>query len=205
MNHLESRHRLPFPGPSLPGRNRPWVVLDRDGTLVRECHYLCNPDQLELLPGVVPGLRMLLQHGVPVAVVTNQSAVGRGLLDHAQLGRIHARLDWLLQQHGVRVHGIYYCPHRPEDRCRCRKPAPGLLEEAAGDLGLDPARAIVVGDKPCDVELALAVGATGVLVRTGYGAQYEQSGYDKAHLVADDLHQVARWFLARTVSRSKAA
>ena len=205
MNHLEPRQRLAFPGPSVPRRNRPWVVLDRDGTLVRECHYLCDPEQLELLPGVVPGLRMLLQHGVPVAVVTNQSAVGRGLLDHAQLGRIHARLDWLLQQHGVRVHGIYYCPHRPEDRCRCRKPAPGLLEEAAGDLGLDPARAIVVGDKPCDVELALAVGATGVLVRTGYGAQYEQSGYHKAHLVADDLHQVARWFLARILPQRRAA
>ncbi len=205
MTAHEPQHRLSFPLAFSHSYEQPWLVLDRDGTLVRECHYLRHPDQLELLPGAVPGLRMLTQYGVPVVVVTNQSAVGRGMLDHAQLGRIHARLDWLLQQHGVRVQGIYYCPHRPEEGCRCRKPAPGLLEEAARDLELDPAQAVVVGDKPCDVELALAVGATGVLVRTGYGAQYEQQGYDKAELVADDLHQVARWLLSHRLALRRAA
>ncbi len=204
MNGLQlQRHRPAASFPCVP--SRPWLVLDRDGTLVRECHYLCRPDELELLPGAVPGLRMLAQYGVPLVVVTNQSAVGRGLLDHAQLGRIHARLDQLLQQHGICLHGIYYCPHRPEQACHCRKPAPGLVEEAAQDLGLDPRRAVVVGDKPCDVELALALGATGVLVRTGYGARHERQGYDKALFVADDLHQVARWMVGRLLPSSRAA
>ncbi len=189
----------------VPTSQSTWVVADRDGTLVRECHYLTWPEQLELLPGVVEGLRLLARGEVPVVVVTNQSAVGRGRMDHAQLARVHQRLDQLLAVAGVGVQGIYYCPHRPDQHCPCRKPQPGLVLEAARDLGLDPRNAIVVGDKPCDVHLALRLGVPGLLVRTGYGTQWEKHLRHEAAQVVDDFAQAAQWILQHRSRKTLAA
>jgi phosphoheptose isomerase len=165
----------------------PVVVLDRDGTLNVEVHYLSHPDQVELLPGVVEGLRALRSAGCRLVVVTNQSAIGRGLFDEARLTSIHDRLRALLASHGVSLDGIYHCPHRPDAGCACRKPGPLLIERAAADLGFDPAQAFVVGDKPCDIDLGRGVGATTLLVRTGYGAAHEAAGDAVADFVVDDL------------------
>ncbi|MFM8288995.1 MAG: D-glycero-alpha-D-manno-heptose-1,7-bisphosphate 7-phosphatase [Planctomycetaceae bacterium] len=164
------------PGLSQGGaETRPWVLLDRDGTLNVECHYLNDPARLELLPGVLPALARLQARGVGLAVVTNQSGLARGLITPTQLRAIHDRLgDWL-RQAGVELAGIYVCPHGPDDHCGCRKPAPGLAWQAARDWGIDLSRAWVVGDKRADLELATAIGARGILVRTGYGRETEQS------------------------------
>jgi D-glycero-D-manno-heptose 1,7-bisphosphate phosphatase len=124
-------------------------------------------------------------------VVTNQSAVGRGLFDLVRLDEIHARLEALLAREGVRLAGIYACPHHPEDECACRKPRTALVERAARELGFDPRRAFVVGDMASDVDLGGAVGATTVLVRTGHGAREVGAGAARADHVVADLAEAA--------------
>ena len=139
---------------------RRFAMLDRDGTLIHERHYLSDPNDVELLPGAVEGLLSLRKMGLGLVVLTNQSGVGRGYFDVARLELVHARMNSLLAQEGVEVDGIYYCPHRPEDLCPCRKPRPGLVNRAASELRFQPGDGFMIGDKAIDVQLGRAVGAT---------------------------------------------
>lgn len=166
-----------------------WIVMDRDGTLIKECHYLSDPERVELLPGAAAALRRLRRLGFGFVVITNQSAIGRGLFDLARLEAIHARLTALLAAEGVALDGLYVCPHTPADGCGCRKPEPGLLRQAGRELGFDPQECLVIGDKRCDVNMGRRVGATTFLVRTGYGVQ-EAEGAPADHVV-DDLAAAA--------------
>ncbi len=166
---------------------RRFVILDRDGTLIFERHYLSDPRQVELIPTVPESLRALSRKGFGIIVITNQSAIGRGFFDLARLARIHQRLHELLHAHGVRLDGVYFCPHTPDDRCRCRKPQPGLIEVAARELGFEPHESFVIGDKACDIELGKRVGATTFLVRTGYGAQEEREQTACPDFVVDSV------------------
>jgi D-glycero-D-manno-heptose 1,7-bisphosphate phosphatase len=126
--------------------------------------------------------------GCGLAVVTNQSGLARGYFDHATLDAIHTRLRELLAAHRVILDGIYCCPHHPDDACSCRKPLPGLVEQAVAAHGFDPREAFVVGDKACDLDLGRAVGATTILVRTGYGAETQRTeAAAAADFVVDDL------------------
>ncbi len=172
---------------------RRFVALDRDGTIIVEREYLSSPDQVELLPGAGAGLRAMRDLGLGLLIVTNQSAVGRGYFDLARLEEIHGRLKELLLAEGVKLDGIYVCPHRPEDGCDCRKPLPGLLLQASRELGFDAAHVLVIGDKPCDIELGRGFGAKTILVRTGYGAEHEAAGVVMPNYVADDLFAAARF------------
>src|SRR6266849_6362832 len=124
-----------------------FALLDRDGTIIHERHYLANPADVELLPGAAQGLRQLRRLGFGLLIVTNQSGLARGYFDQPQLERIHARMCDLLTVAGVTLDGIYVCPHLPEAQCRCRKPRPGLAERAVAEHRFDPTQAIVVGDK----------------------------------------------------------
>jgi len=153
-------------------KQRRFVVLDRDGTIIIERHYLTDPSEVELLPGSAAGLRHMRELGLGLVVITNQSAVGRGFIDKMRLSQIHERLHDLLKNEGVHLDGIYSCPHLPEDNCSCRKPAVGLLSLAANELRFDPRSAFVIGDKACDIEMGKRVGATIFLVRTGYGEEH---------------------------------
>jgi D-glycero-D-manno-heptose 1,7-bisphosphate phosphatase len=170
---------------------RRFVVLDRDGTINAERDYISSPDQVELLPGAGAALRAMREMGLGLVVITNQSAIGRRYFGMARLEEIHARLRELLAGEAVELDGIYACPHTSEDNCECRKPRPGLLLRAAGDLGFRPQECIVVGDKPSDIDLGKAVGATTILVRTGYGRQSEATGASLPDFVADDLFEAA--------------
>lgn len=163
-----------------------FVLIDRDGTLNVEKNYLSDPAELELIPGAGAALKRLRDAGFGIAVVTNQSGIARGYFDLDRLAQIHARLGELLAAEGALVDGIYLCPHGPDDDCACRKPLPGMIEQAAAEHGFDPARAVVIGDKEADVELGRGVGATTILVRTGYGRKTEAKG-SRADHVADDL------------------
>ncbi|HEX7086786.1 MAG TPA: HAD family hydrolase [Vicinamibacterales bacterium] len=156
---------------------RPAVFLDRDGTLIEERGYLHDPDRVALFPATAPAIVRLRAAGFAIVVVTNQAGVARGLFGEDAVRRVHARLDALLGPAGAAPDAYYYCPHHPDGAveayrrvCACRKPAPGMIERAARDLGLDVVRSFVVGDKWIDVELANRAGARGMLVRTGYGA-----------------------------------
>lgn len=179
----------PHPQPTESGPRR-FVLLDRDGTINRERHYLSEPDQLELCPNAGPGLRRMLELGLGLIVVTNQSGIARGYFDEAKLREIHERLRQMLRLEGVLLHGIYACPHGPDDQCRCRKPGTGLAERAAADFGLDLSECFMIGDKACDIDLGRSVNATTLLVRTGYGKESEATTA-AAHVV-DDLLDASR-------------
>lgn len=171
------------------------VFLDRDGTVnVEQEGWLTSPEQLELLPGVGAAIARLNAAGVKVILVTNQSAVGRGLLTEAGLAAIHARLDELLAAAGARLDRVQYCPHGPDSTCDCRKPRPGMLLAAAAELGLDPARTVTIGDAPRDLAAGAAAGCGAtVLVRTGKGRASEAACAPT--VVVDDLAAAVEWVL----------
>lgn len=177
---------------------RRFVLLDRDGTLIAERNYLARVEDVELFPSTAPGLRLLHQAGLGLAVLTNQSGLGRGYFDWAALNAVHAHLTQLLANEGVPLSGIYVCPHTPDDDCDCRKPKVALVQHAAAELHFDPAQSFVIGDKPCDIELGRQVGAATFLVRTGYGASWERQGL-QADYIVDDLLAAARIILERTL------
>ena len=183
------------------------VFLDRDGTIIEDVGYLHDLDQIALYPFAVDAIRGLNRAGLAVVVISNQSGVARGVITEAFVDATHARLTATLAAGGARVDAYYYCPHHPAGTvaeyakaCDCRKPASGLIDRAAGDLGLDPARSFVVGDKWLDVGVARAVGARGILVRTGSGvseaAQKRPSDPD-ADAIVDNLAAAASWILQR--------
>ena len=138
------------------------VLLDRDGTLVEDIPYNSDPDLVVPMPGARAALDRLRKRGVRLAVISNQSGVGRGLVTHDQVEAVNLRIEELLGP----VDAWLYCPHEPEDGCDCRKPSPGLVTRAAAQLGVSTFRCAVVGDIGSDVEAALAVGARAVLVPT---------------------------------------
>jgi HAD superfamily hydrolase (TIGR01662 family) len=138
------------------------VLLDRDGTLVRDVPYNGDPARVEPLPGVRGALDRLRARGIPLAIVSNQSGIARGRLTGAQAEAVMARVTELLGP----FDDVRWCPHAPEDACACRKPAPGLLLAAAGAVGADPRRCVMIGDIGADIEAARAAGMRAVLVPT---------------------------------------
>jgi histidinol-phosphate phosphatase family protein len=169
-----------------------FVLLDRDGTVIEERHYLSRPEQVTFVPHAVEGLRELSRLGCGLVIVTNQSGIGRGFFTRSDLARIHGVVVEGLASQGVFLDAIYYCPHLPEEHCACRKPAPALAHAAAADFGFDLSRAFVIGDKPCDIDLGRNAGCTTVLVKSGYGAGFLQNGEVRPDHVADDLWAAAR-------------
>ena len=139
------------------------MFLDRDGTLVRDTGYPHQDDDYELLAGVPAALRSLLQAGYRLAIVTNQSGIGRGLFDAASFERFQQRLLADLGREGVVIDRSYHCPHRPNAGCACRKPETGMLERARQELGADLAASWVIGDSELDVELARRGGCRGAV------------------------------------------
>jgi D-glycero-D-manno-heptose 1,7-bisphosphate phosphatase len=166
----------------------PAAVIDREGTLVVERHYLADPEGVELVPGAIDALRRLRAAGYRLVLVTNQSGIARGLYTEADFHAVQARLAELLGAAGVRFDSIQFCPHHPDitGPCDCRKPAAGMFLRAAQDVPIDFARSIFVGDRLKDVLPARELGGRGYLVRTGYGALQEGAAEDDIQVV-DDL------------------
>jgi D-glycero-D-manno-heptose 1,7-bisphosphate phosphatase len=170
---------------------RPAVFLDRDGTICEEVGYLNHISRLHVLPFAAGAIAKLNKAGLPVIVVTNQSGISRRIFPESLVAQVHARISHELSAGGARVDAYYYCSHTKQDDCACRKPLPGLLEQAAREHGLRLDRSFVVGDRYADIELAHGVGGRGVLVLTGYGRGeyefYRQEWPRQPDLVADDL------------------
>lgn len=176
------------------------VFLDRDGTVNRDTGYVKTPEELEVLPGAVEAIARLNRAGARVVLLTNQSGIGRGFLTAEGLDAIHAKLRRLLEAGGARLDAVYYCPHHPDDGCRCRKPQPGLVERAIAELSLDPSGIVyVVGDQRRDVELARGIGARSVLVMTGPASLETMMTLQADGLlpdrVADGLAQAVAWII----------
>lgn len=180
------------------------VVLDRDGTLVEETNFLDRLDRLAFFPYSVDAVRLLNRAGFAVVVATNQSGIGRGLFEESLVMEAHRRMTERFASGGAAVEGYYFCPHHPAAAiaayrltCDCRKPQPGLLRRAARDLDLDLTRSFVVGDRWHDLQAGQAVGARGVLVRTGYGRTQEAAPSPAVvpAAIADNLMGAVSWIL----------
>lgn len=164
------------------------MLFDRDGTLIHDVPYCADPDLVRPLPTAEPALALLRAAGIPVGVVTNQSGIARGLIDPEQARAVNLRVDELLGP----FDDWQVCPHGPTDRCRCRKPQPGMVLAAAAVLGVPPDRTTVIGDIGADVEAARAAGAAAVLVPTGVTRAQEIAD---APVVCDDLLAAVRHVL----------
>jgi histidinol-phosphate phosphatase family protein len=148
---------------------RPWpgglpaaVLFDRDGTLIEDVPYNGDPDRVRVMPGAIAAVERLRESGVPIAVITNQSGVGRGLIEGSEVDAVNRRVEELLGP----FDGWFVCPHSEADDCGCRKPAPGLVQTAARHLGVAVDRCVVVGDIGADMQAAASAGASAVLVPT---------------------------------------
>jgi D-glycero-D-manno-heptose 1,7-bisphosphate phosphatase len=170
------------------------VILDRDGTIVVDRHYLSDPDCLEFEAGAPEGLRAMYEDGCRLVVITNQSGIGRGLFSHGQLREIHDRLGRMVESIGARLEGIYYCPHLPDDGCGCRKPQIGLFSQAASELGFAASSATVIGDKMSDIEFGHRAQADTILVAAD---SYCLASRPKPDFVVMDLVQAAEIIAAR--------
>ncbi len=177
-------------------KSRPFILLDRDGTLNVEKHYLSDPARLELYPGVGAALKRLRERGYGLVVLTNQSGIGRGYFSLEAVGKVHERLRELLAAEGASVDGIYICPHGPDQACDCRKPLPGMANQAMAEFGFDPKTSLMIGDKAADIGLGQAIGAKTILVRTGWGADSEKAGDCAPDAVVDDLTAAVAWIEA---------
>ncbi|MFZ2362455.1 MAG: D-glycero-beta-D-manno-heptose 1,7-bisphosphate 7-phosphatase [Anaerolineae bacterium] len=181
------------------GQRRPAVFLDRDGVLNQNrADYVRTWQQVEFLPGVFQAMQRLAASPFVIVVVTNQSAVGRGLMTAEGLAVINGGIVQQVQQAGGRIDAVYACPHRPDEGCPCRKPRPGMLLQAAQDLGIDLARSFLVGDAISDLEAATAAGCRPLMVLTGRGrkqaAGLATSGLGDAPVLAD-LGEAVDWVL----------
>ena len=159
---------MPEPSGSSPADRRPTVFLDRDGVLNVDHGYPHKPEQLEWIAGAPEAVHLLNDAGYYVIVITNQSGVARGYYTEADVREFHAHMQRALREHGAHIDAFYYCPHHPEGkikelaiRCHCRKPAPGMLEQAARDWPVDRAHSIFIGDKDDDMAAAAAFGIRG--------------------------------------------
>lgn len=193
------------------GKGRVGVLLDRDGTVNMELgRPVLAPDELTLVPGAAAGIRRLNEAGIAVLVVTNQAAVARGVIDEAQLARIHARLAELLAKEGARLDGIYYCPHHPTEgtggyriACDCRKPLPGMLNRAVKEWGLNPEVSRFVGDRDSDVEAARAAGIPSVIVSGGWAHRPWQAPAAEADETAESLERAVDRMLERLMGKGE--
>ncbi len=167
---------------------KPAIFIDRDGVINRDRpDYVKSWAEFEFLPGVLNALRRLSVSPYTIVIVSNQSAIGRGLVTEETVEEIHFNMIQVIRKSGGRLDSIYFCPHTPDDGCDCRKPYPGLLLRAADDLNLDLPKSWFIGDSLRDLEAAIAVGVHPVLVRTGHGNTLSPDLIPGQTIVFDDL------------------
>ena len=170
--------------------------------MINECGYLDRLESLALFPWTADAVRLLRRGGFAVVVITNQAAIARGIIDEAFVGDVHRELSTRLEAGGGAIDGYYYCPHladapleRYRQACRCRKPGPGMIENACRDLDLDPARSFMVGDRWLDVAAGREAGTRTILVRTGHGGSDTPPGSAPPDAILSNLMEAAGWIL----------
>jgi len=164
------------------------VFLDRDGVVNRDRpEYVKSWEEFEFLPGVLEAFRRLAPSPHRVVVISNQSAIGRGFVSRDTVDKIHARMTEAIRRGGGRIDAVYYCPHRPDEDCLCRKPRPGLLLQAGRELDIDLRASWLIGDDQRDLETAVAAGVRPILVRTGHGKNLPETVLAGMPYVFEDL------------------
>ncbi|MGH9338319.1 MAG: D-glycero-alpha-D-manno-heptose-1,7-bisphosphate 7-phosphatase [Acidobacteriota bacterium] len=192
---------------------KPAVFFDRDGTLIEETQYLTRREDLRVYPAALEAVRQVNQNGRLVVVITNQSAVARGLLSEDDLRALHGFMSDAFQREGARIDAFFYCPHHPEagngQACDCRKPQPGLIKRAQRELNIDLNQSYLVGDKLLDVMTARRAGCKSILVKTGYGQGEWDSIKDKEitdeadvltipDRIVEDVLEAVEWILRKS-------
>lgn len=189
------------------------VLLDRDGTLIEECHYLKDPHKVRLIPGVAQPMRHLGEQGVRFFLVTNQSGIGRGYFSTQDFQSVQKRLRELLRAQEITLAGEAFCPHTPQDACNCRKPATGMWKQLASTYHLQARTAVMIGDKRADIAFGLNASLYTILVLTGHGRKEAESlkiplphqgvmelqtrSAQAPHAVATDLGAALSWIARR--------
>jgi D-glycero-D-manno-heptose 1,7-bisphosphate phosphatase len=174
------------------------IFLDRDGTLIKDKDYLCDPAQVEIFPGAADALEHLADAGFQFFMVTNQSGIGRGYFTMVDVEKVNARVVEAFSTQGVTFQYIYIAPEAPDQPSRGRKPSPQFLFEARDRFGMDLASSYMIGDKLIDLECGWNAGVrASILVRTGYGAETQQKCASQLvrAVVVDDLPAAADWIL----------
>ena len=178
------------------------VFLDRDGVINKDSpEYIKDWKEFEFIPGSLGALKRLAAAKITTIIISNQSAVNRGLMDIETLLGIHRKLKESVSESGGHIEDIFYCPHRPDENCRCRKPQTGLIRQACLRYNVNMNKAIMVGDSARDIECARNAGcAAAVLVRSGYGVEaadiLTRKGISVDH-IADDLAAATDWILSQ--------
>ena len=181
---------------------RPGLLIDRDGVINEECHYLHDPKDLVVIAGVAEAIAAINRRGIPVAVISNQAGIGRGMYGVEAYQSVNRAIETILARSKAHIDAWYFCPHLPDAGCSCRKPKAGMVLDAARDLALDLGRSVLVGDKESDLEAARVAGCHACLVRTGYGREVEAefrstNRLDLVDQISDSLFD-ALPFLERT-------
>jgi D-glycero-D-manno-heptose 1,7-bisphosphate phosphatase len=181
----------------------PAVFLDRDGVINQDREYVSQIDDFHFIDGSIEAMQALKRAGWDLVLVTNQSGIARGLYSEDDFLQLTEWMDWSLSDRSVDLDGIYYCPHHPQysesaehRNCACRKPKPGMLLEAAQELDIDLANSWMIGDKPADMQAAIAAGVEHrILVRSGKTVTSE--GEALATFVCDDLAAAVKYILLK--------
>ena len=168
---------------------RPAAFIDRDGTLVEEVNYLSKVEDLRIFPFTAEAIRLLKEKGYRIIVVTNQSGIGRNIYGESEMQAIHDAMQDQLD--GV-IDAFYFCPHLPDEGCRCRKPALGMIEDAVSDMDIDLEKSWMIGDKNIDVETGRNARMSSALVLTGYGTKHISTLENPPEIVADDLLEAVK-------------
>lgn len=145
------------------------IFLDRDGVInKRRDDYIKNIDELEIFPDVISSIKKFKENGFLVLIITNQSAINRGIITHTKLDEIHFAIQKYFKEQNVELDGFYYCPHRPDEKCNCRKPKPGLLLNAIKEHGINPKLSWMIGDSESDIKAGKSIGCKTILLDVNF-------------------------------------
>lgn len=168
-----------------------YILLDRDGTLIKHIPHLAHPDQVELLPNVIAGLKVMKELGFEFGIITNQSVISRGLATKVEVDEVNARVLSLLQREGVIISFVKVCPHTPSDLCECRKPLPQLGMIAREEFGIDASSSFMIGDADSDIIFGQSIGCQTIQI---VGSPFDTSS---ANYATVDLLDAAEYINSR--------
>ncbi len=172
------------------------VFLDRDGTIIHDAHYISRPDQVRLIEGAADAIARINSQMIPVIIVTNQSGIGRGYFGLDDYDAVSTRLDVLLAEHGAHIDASYFCPHKPDEGCECRKPGALLFRRAQSEIpAIDLSHALYLGDRLRDIEAGLSFGGDGVMIPQSETPPEETMRATEIARVAPSLGTALDWFL----------